>query len=183
MPNWLKPFMFSILGRLVLIKYDYKQTHKKKKKSPKEYLIEENIELSEFPGNPYSGPCEVRKMSIINEGDREENGSYSETEQRLPKQRKRSKSQSSIHKTPLLNDHMVNNHHQGQYIFKPDYDSRDDDSRDDESRDDELANNRKDWQMAAKILDRLVLVLGILISFGTFLAIFLQAPRVRKILL
>ena len=50
-----------------------------------------------------------------------------------------------------------------------------------EKQDDELNNNRADWQMAAKILDRLVLVLGILISAATFLAIFLQAPRVRTI--
>ena len=49
----------------------------------------------------------------------------------------------------------------------------------DGSRADEI-NNITDWQMAAKILDRVVLVLGILISVATFLAIFMQAPRVQE---
>lgn len=170
MPNWLKPFMFSILGRLVLIKYDYKQTKNTKGKSRKQFLIEENFELSEFSGNTYSGPCDIVKMNTINESNCEENGSCSEVEQRLPIQRKRSRTRSSNREIPSLNEHVVNNHHQGQCICQPDG----------ESRDDELINNRMDWKTAAKILDRVVLVLGILISFATFLTIFLQAPRVRE---
>ena len=170
MPNWLKPFMFSILGRLVLIKYDYKQTKDTKGKSRKQFLIEENFELSEFSGNTYSAPCDIMKMNTINESNCEENGSCSEVEQRLPIQHKRSRTRSSNREIPSLNEHVVNNHHQGQCICQPDG----------ESRDDELINNRMDWQTAAKILDRVVLVLGILISFATFLTIFLQAPRVRE---
>lgn len=169
MPNWLKPFMFSILGPLVRIKYKYHPTSKTKRKSRKEFLIEENRELSEISGSSYSGPCEVRKMSIINEANCEENGSCNEVEQRVSVQRMRSRTQGSIHETPILNDHRAN-HRQGKYVFESD----------DETRDLEMTNNHKDWQMAAKILDRVVLVLGILISVATFLAIFLQAPRVRE---
>ena len=170
MPSWMKTLMFRVLGPLVRIKYKPQQiTNKFKRRSCKQFLIEENCELSEITGNSYSGPCEVRKMNIISEGSCEENGSCNEVQQRLPIQRTRSRTQNSIHETPVLNDH-VGNHHQGKYIF----------GTDDESRDDELTNNHTDWQTAAKILDRVVLILGIVISVATFLAIFLQAPRVRE---
>ena len=171
MPDWLKLFMFRVLGRLVLIKYEFK-AKKKKKRNRKELLIEENCELSELTGNQYSGPYDVGKMSTINENNCEENGSYTEPEQRPPVQRKRTRTRSLIRaETPLLNDRVANSDHHENRIFEPDH----------EKQDDELNNNRADWQMAAKILDRLVLVLGIVISVATFLAIFLQAPRVRAI--
>jgi len=171
MPDWLKLFMFRILGRLVLIKYEFK-AKKKKKRNRKELLIEENCELSELTGNKYSGPYDVGKMSTINENNCEENGSCTEPEQRLPVQRKRTRTRSLIRaETPLLNDRVANSDHHEHRIFEPDH----------EIQDDELKNNHADWQMAAKILDRLVLVLGIVISIATFLAIFLQAPRVRAI--
>ena len=171
MPDWLKLFMFRILGRLVLIKYEFK-AKKKKKRNRKELLIEENCELSELTGNQYSGPYDVGKMSTINENNCEENGSCTEPEQRPPVQRKRTRTRSLIRaETPLLNDRVANSHHHDHCIFEPDH----------EIQGDELNNNRTDWQMAAKILDRLVLILGILISIATFLAIFLQAPRVRAI--
>ena len=169
MPNWLKTLMFRVLAPLVRITYKYQPTNKFKRKSRKQFLIEENCELSDMSGNTYSGPCEVRKMSIINETDCEENGGCNEVDQRVPIQRMRSRTQSSIRETPILNDHVVCNH-QGKYVFPID----------DESRDDQLINNHTDWQMAAKILDRVVLILGILISVATFLAIFLEAPRVRE---
>lgn len=175
MPNWLKLFMFRILGRIVLIKYEFKAKNKKKRKR-KDLLIEENCELSELMGNQYSGPYDVRKMSKVNENNCEENGSRTEPEQRLPVQRKRTRTRSLIRaETPLLDDRVANSHHHEHVhcIFEPDH----------EIQDDELNNNRADWQMAAKILDRLVLALGILISIATFLAIFLQAPRVRAIFL
>lgn len=171
MPNWLKLFMFRILGRLVLIKYEFK-VKKKKKRNRKELLIEENCELPELTGNKYSGPYDVGKMSTINENNCEENGSYTDPEQRPPVQRKRTRTRSLIRaETPLLSDREANSHHHEHCILEPDH----------EKQDDELNKNRADWQMAAKILDRLVLVLGIVISIATFLAIFLQAPRVRAI--
>ena len=171
MPNWLKLFMFRILGRLVLIKYEFK-VKKKKKRNRKELLIEENCELPELTGNKYSGPYDVGKMSTINENNCEENGSYTDPEQRPPVQRKRTRTRSLIRaETPLLSDREANSHHHEHGILEPDH----------EKQDDELNKNRADWQMAAKILDRLVLVLGIVISIATFLAIFLQAPRVRAI--
>lgn len=169
MPNWMKTFMFRILRPLVRIKYKSQPTNKFKRNSCKQFLIEENCELSEITGNPYSGPCEVRKMTTINEASCEENGSCNEVQQHVPLQRTRSRRQNSIHETPILNDH-AGNHHQGKYIF----------GADDELRENELTNNHTDWQTAAKILDRVVLILGILISVATFLAIFLQAPRVRE---
>ena len=171
MPNWLKLFMFRILGRLVLIKYEFK-VKKKKKRNRKELLIEENCELPELTGNKYSGPYDVGKMSTINENNCEENGSHTDPEQRPPVQRKRTRTRSLIRaETPLLSDREANSRHHEHCILEPDH----------EKQDDELNKNRADWQMAAKILDRLVLVLGIVISIATFLAIFLQAPRVRAI--
>lgn len=165
MPNWLKAVMFRVLGPIVRIKYNYKLTNKSKRKC-KRFLIQENCELSENTGNSFSGPCELRKMSTINS---DENGSCNEIEQRLPIHRTRSKTRSSICETPILNDHLCN-HHEKKYVL----------GADKESCDDELVNNHTDWQTAAKILDRVVLILGILISVATFLAIFLQAPRVRE---
>lgn len=170
MPRWLKRLMFNILGPLVRIKYE-PIGNTKKKKSRKSFIVKENCDLTQLSENPYSAPCEMRKMSIINETKCEENGCCSDVGQQSLLQRTRSRTQSSVRETPILNDH-VDHKQQGKYVFEPV----------DELHTEEMIkmNNHMDWQMAAKILDRVVLILGILISFATFLAIFLQAPRVRE---
>ena len=173
MPRWLNRLMFNVLGPLVRIKYEPIGTRgKTKRKSRKGFIVEENCDLTQLSENSYSAPCEMRKMSIINETKREGNGCCSDVGQPSLLQRTRSRTQSSVQETPILNDH-VDHKQQGKYVFEPV----------DELRNEEMIrmNNHTDWQMAAKILDRVVLILGILISFATFLGIFLQAPRVREI--
>ena len=169
MPKWLKRLMFNVLGPLVRIKY--KSIGKTKRKSRKSFIVEENCDLTQLSENSYSGPCEMRKMSIINETKCDGNGCCSDVSQSSLLQRTRSKTQSSVRETPILNEH-VDHKQQGKYVFEPV----------DELHTDEMIriNNHMDWQMAAKILDRVVLILGILISFATFLVIFFQAPRVRE---
>lgn len=170
MPRWLKRLMFDILGPLVRIKYE-PIGKTKKKKSRKSFIVKENCDLAQLSENSYSAPCEMRKMSIINETKCEGNGCCSDVGQPSLLQRTRSRTQSIVRETPILNDHM-DHKQQGKYMFEPV----------DELHTEEMIkmNNHMDWQMAAKILDRVVLILGILISFATFLAIFLQAPRVRE---
>lgn len=162
MPKWLKRIMFSVLGPMVRIKYVPSNT-----KSRKHLIVEENCELTQNSESPYSAPIEMRTMNILNETLCEGNGCCNQDGQPSPIQRTRSRKR-SIRETPILNDHV--DKQQGKYLFDPV----------DELGDDETINNNKDWQMAAKILDRVVLILGILISFATFLCIFLQAPRVRE---
>lgn len=176
MPRWLKKFMFNILGPLVRIKYEPTSVKSKtnRKSRKQQFIVEENCDLTQNSESSYSAPCEMRRMSIINETNCEGNGCCNEAVQRQPSliQRPRTKTQSSIRETPILDDH-VELKQQGKYVFDPV----------DELRDHEEVmriKNHMDWQMAAKILDRVVLILGILISFGTFLGIFLQAPRVRE---
>lgn len=161
--------MFNFLGPLVRIKYE--PIAKTKKKSQESYIVEENCDLAQLSENSYSAPCEMRKMSIITETTCDGNGCCSDVGQSSLLQRTRSRTQNSVRETPILNDH-VDNKQQGKYIFEPV----------DELQNEEMIkmNNHMDWQMAAKILDRVVIILGILISFATFLAIFLQAPRVRE---
>ena len=168
--------MFNILGPLVRIKYEPACVKNKtnRKSRNQQFIVEENCDLTQNSENSYSAPCEMRRMSIINESNCEGNGCCNETVQRQPSliQRTRTRTQSSIRETPILDDH-VELKQQGKYVFDPL----------DELRDHEeimRIKNHMDWQMAAKILDRVVLILGILISFGTFLGIFLQAPRVRE---
>lgn len=173
MPRWLKRLMFNVLGPLVRIKYEPIGTRgKTKRKSRKGFIVEENCDLTQLSENSYSAPCEMRKMSVINETKCEANGCCSDAGQPPSLiQRTRSRTQSSVRETPILNDH-VDHKQQGKYVFEPV----------DEMHTEEMIrmNNHMDWQMAAKVLDRVVLILGILISFATFLAIFLQAPRVRE---
>ena len=172
MPRWLKRLMFNVLGPLVRIKYEPLGKTNRKSRKRKSFIVEENCDLVQLSENSYSGPCEMRKMSIINETKCEGNGCCSDVSQPSLLQRTRSRTQGSVRETPILNDH-VDHKQQGKYVFEPV----------DELHTDETTrmNNHMDWQMAAKILDRVVLILGILISFATFLAIFLQAPRVREI--
>lgn len=172
MPSWLKRLMFNVLGPLVSIKYEPIGKTNRKSRKRKNFIVQENCDLAQLSENSYSGPCEMRKMSIINETKCEGNGCCSDAGQPSLLQRTRSRTQGSIRETPILNDH-VDHKQQGKYVFEPM----------DELHTDETirVNNHMDWQMAAKILDRVVLILGILISFATFLAIFLQAPRVREI--
>ncbi|XP_078370582.1 neuronal acetylcholine receptor subunit alpha-10-like isoform X2 [Oculina patagonica] len=176
MPKWLKKLMFRILGPLVRIKYEpagaKSKTNRKSRKQ--QFIVEENCDLTQSPESSYSAPCEMRRLDPINETKCEGNGCCGDVIHRQPSliQRTRSRTQSSIRETPILDDHMENRQ-QGKYVFEPV----------DELRDHEEMirfNNHLDWQMAAKILDRVVLILGILISFATFLGIFLQAPRVRE---
>lgn len=169
MPGWLKRLMFNILGPIVRIKYT-PQTSKKTRRTSRKNLVEENFDLTSQSDASYSGPCELRKMNVVNETVCEGNGRCGEDFQPLPIQRMRDRTRSSTRETPILNDHVVEKQ-QGKYVFE-----QVDSSREAE----ELLNNNMDWQMAAKILDRVVLILGILISVATFLAIFLQAPRVRE---
>lgn len=168
--------MFSVLGPIVRIKYEPAgakiKTNRKSRKQ--QFIVEENCDLTQSSESSYSAPCEMRRLDVINETKCEGNGCCGEGIQRQPSliQRTRSRTQSSIRETPILDDH-VEHKQQGKYVFDPV----------DELRDHEEMirfNNHMDWQMAAKILDRVVLILGILISFATFLGIFLQAPRVRE---
>ena len=177
MPKWLKKLMFSVLGPLVRIKYvPTGVTSKTNRKSRKQqFIVEENCDLTQNSDSSYSAPCEMRRMSIINETTKcEGNGCCGDVGQHQPSliQRTRSRTQSSIRETPILNDH-AEPKQQGKYVFEPVSELRDHEEM-------IRFNNHMDWQMAAKILDRVVLILGILISFATFLAIFLQAPRVRE---
>ena len=164
MPNWLKTLMFRVLGPMVRIKYKYKLSHKVKKKRRNQSLLDDNFELSEFTGNPFPESGKVEKKRSIHETHREENGlgSCHEVDKRLSTQCTRSRTQSTLRETPIVNDHL-------------------DGCTFDESLGAQMTNNIKDWQTATKILDRLVLILGILITITTFLSIFLQAPRVREI--
>lgn len=166
MPGWLKRLMFSILGPLVRIKYVPQPSTKTRKKSQKG-LMEENFDLAPQSDGSYSGPIEIRKMNVINDSACEENGRCAEIKPSSPVHLIRTRTRSSVRETPILNDH-VTEKQQGKYVFEAA----------DKSSADEI-NNITDWQMAAKILDRVVLVLGILISIATFLTIFIQAPRVR----
>ena len=74
MPNWLKTLMFRVLGPMVRIKYKYKLSHKVKKKSRNQSLLDDNFELSEFTGNPFPESGKVEKKRSIHETHREENG-------------------------------------------------------------------------------------------------------------
>lgn len=167
MPGWLKQLMFSFLGPLVRIKYTPQPSNKTCKKNQKG-LIEENFDLASQSEGSYSGPIELRKMNVLNDSACEGNGRCGEAKPSSPVHLIRSRTRSSIRETPILND-QVTEKQQGKYVFEAA----------DGSRADEI-NNITDWQMAAKILDRVVLVLGILISVATFLAIFMQAPRVQE---
>lgn len=167
MPGWLKQLMFSFLGPLVRIKYTPQPSNKTRKKNQKG-LIEENFDLASQSEGSYSGPIELRKMTVLNDSTCEGNGRCGEAKPSSPVHVIRSRTRSSIRETPILND-QVTEKQQGKYVFEAA----------DGSRADEI-NNITDWQMAAKILDRVVLVLGILISVATFLAIFMQAPRVQE---
>lgn len=164
MPNWLKTLMFRVLGPMVRIKYKYKLSNKVKKKTRNHSLLDDNCELSELTGNPFPESGKVGKKRTIRETHCDENGlgSCHEIDQRLSNQRTRSRTHSTLRETPILNDNL-------------------DRCTDDESHGVQMTNNLKDWQTATKILDRVVLILGILISITTFLSIFLQAPRVREI--
>lgn len=164
MPNWLKTLMFRVLGPMVRIKYKYKLSHKVKKKHRNQSLLDDNFELSELTGNPFPESGKVEKKRSIHETHREENGlgSCHEVDTRLSTQCTRSRTQSTLRETPIVNDHL-------------------DGCTFDESLGAQMTNNIKDWQTATKILDRVVLILGILITIITFLSIFLQAPRVREI--
>lgn len=48
---------------------------------------------------------------------------------------------------------------------------------------DEMESNSMEWQRAAQVLDRFILVIAVILSMLTFGAIFIQAPRVRQGLL
>lgn len=169
MPNWLKIFMFRVLGPMVRIKYKYKLSNEANKNSRNHSLLEDNCELAELTGNHFSEPCKSGKKCTIDEARCEENGnsgSCRENDRRLSTQRNRRRTQSSLPETPILNDHLSDNHS--------------DKYTDEESFGIQTSSHLKDWQTAAKIIDRVVLFLGLLISIATFLAIFLQAPRVRE---
>lgn len=76
-----------------------------------------------------------------------------------------------IKETHILDDHET-----------ADFDRHGDENLD-ENDPDVMEANSVEWQKAARILDRFVLVVGVLLSVFTFGAIFIQAPRVRNGLL
>ena len=159
MSKRLKKLFFTYLGPAVRIEY------KVTRKSRRTRRLLSTEEDQEPAGNYHGRNCEMRKPSVKN---CDSSLKHNEVDEQIPLQRARAKTRSTIRETPKV--HTRRDDHSEICVFQPEV----------EPRDDEHVNFNKDWQLAAKILDRLVLVLATFISFSTFVCIFIQAPRVQE---
>ena len=162
MPGWLQKVMFRALGPIVFIKYNPKKsqdTTRSRSTISRKYS-NEDIPLSRIKGH-------TRTRSVISEPSQASDSCN--TAHDSPSQCTCRGIHSRIYETaplkdkePILFNHPV--------------------TESENSEAGEMAKNSKDWQMAAHILDRVILVLAIFVSVVTFVALFVQAPRVRELI-
>ena len=162
MPGWLQKVMFRALGPMVFIKYNPKKsqdTTRSRSTISRKYS-NEDIPLSRLNGH-------TKKNSVISEPSQASDSCN--TAHDSPSQctcrgihNRIGETDPLIDRETLLFNHPV--------------------TESENSEAGEMAKNSKDWQMAAHILDRVILVLAIFVSVVTFVALFVQAPRVRELI-
>ena len=162
MPGWLQKVMFRALGPMVFIKYNPKKsqdTTRSRSTISRKYS-NEDIPLSRLNGH-------TRKNSVISEPSQA--AESCNTAHDSPSQCTCRGIHNRIYETAPSTDKepVIFSHPPTEW---------------ENSEAGEMAKNSKDWQMAAHILDRVILVLAIFVSVVTFVALFVQAPRVRELI-
>ncbi|XP_031569941.1 neuronal acetylcholine receptor subunit alpha-10-like [Actinia tenebrosa] len=157
MPNYLRKLIFSFAGPIVGMK-KYKDLARSEK------LLRRGQERANGTSNDNEhfkkgNNCELKSLSLLQ-------NDLIACEKEPRNEFQRGKNHSSIRETHILED-------------------SEDNSADQEDKGDnvekELADiYAKEWQEAARILDRLVLLVAIVVCICTFAAIFIQAPRVQE---
>lgn len=157
MPRYLRKLVFSFVGPIVGIK-----KHKNLSKSEKLLRRSHKRSNGKSKDNEHfmkGNNCELKSLSLL------QNDSISSVNE--PKNEfQRGKNHNNIRETHILAESDDNTADQK-------------DRRNDAEK--ELAEiYAKEWQEAARILDRLVLLVAIILCVCTFGAIFVQAPRVQE---
>jgi hypothetical protein len=154
MPSWLRKSIFSLLGPIVNLK----------KTKTQDKFLRRNTKRSDGNSNDkehyVKGNCELKSLNLL-QNDSVSNECESRNECQC------GKNLNNIRETQILDD---TDHNAGQ-----EHRSRVEDHNDRENID----SNVIEWQQAARILDRFILLLAITVSVCTFAAIFIQAPRVK----
>ena len=156
MPAWFRKIIFGCFGKLVMIKghrsAQYNPVSIQLKELPQRKVLYNGCACGKFP--------ESKSFSVI-KNEKVTSGEEHHITRNLVGE---CKCENSTKETAILNN-------QEEDLIPNDVKSTDD-----------IEHNAKEWQSAAKILDRVVLVVGLLVSIVSVTAIFLQAPRVLEML-
>ncbi|XP_001641798.2 neuronal acetylcholine receptor subunit alpha-7 isoform X2 [Nematostella vectensis] len=160
MPFWIQKIVFNILGPIARIRHQPKSAQTDDSLLGKGANYEENSKdgVAFIKGN-----CELKALSLLRNDSNVSNEVPNSGECQVCKHL------SNLRETQVLDDKEDGGHTGFHY-------------GDDDENDGQHIYG-KDWQMAAKILDRCTLIVAVIVSVCTFGAIFLQAPRIQAMFL
>ena len=175
MPGWLRKFLLDRLAKVVWLRKTIEESRPK----------------------PRRRPNQGRGKQRNHEPEKPEDGLLQEP-QIFQKVRQRSADQDAVlfnHCGPINENHALNEAclgltGTGALKQRDDHGARTKESSQtgvwdengQELDEDELALRQWEWHMASTVLDRFILLVSVFTGFVTFLAIFLQAPRLQELL-